>query len=57
MQEKLGFMDLPQTNRWKQWFYTKDRIFGVEFEFGSFKIQEPNLRRENGEKCLEGKNG
>jgi hypothetical protein len=34
IQEKW-FVDLPQTNQWKQWFRTNDCIFAVRFGFGS----------------------
>jgi hypothetical protein len=51
--EELGFLDLPQTNRWKCRSCSKDHVFGIGFEFGGFILprsrvlyQNPNKERE-----------
>jgi hypothetical protein len=48
---ELGFLDLPQTIRWKRRFYPEDHVFEVGFEFGSFniigsRVLSPNPRSE-----------
>jgi len=41
--EELGFLELPQNDRWKHRSYSKDHVFGVGFEFGSFNLLESRV--------------